>query len=85
MAASEFPELNAPTNSELAERIDQESTRAADGVDQAELAASDASDAASSASDAASSARTTGIIGIAVGAIGLVIGGVALAAARKRA
>ena len=85
LAASEFPQLNAPTNAELADRIEQESTRAADGVGQAELAASEAGDAASSASDAASSAKTVGIIGIVVGAIGLIVGGIALSASRKKA
>jgi hypothetical protein len=77
LATSEFPQVNAPSTSELADRIEQESARAADGVDQAESAASEAS-------DAASTAKTVGVIGVALGAIGLIVGGIALAAARKR-
>ncbi len=78
IASSEFPQLDAPSTTELADRIEQESTRAADGVAQAEQAASEAN-------DAASSAKAVGIVGIVVGAIGLLVGAVALMAARKRA
>ena len=85
IAASEFPQVNAPSAAELADRIEQESTRATDGVEQAQAAVTEASDAATAASDAASSAKTIGIIGIIVGAIGLIVGGIALSATRKTA
>jgi hypothetical protein len=78
VAAASFPEVTAPTNDELATRIDQESTRAADGVAAAEAAAV-------SADDAASSARTLGMAGVVLGAIGIVIAIAALTATRRRA
>jgi hypothetical protein len=85
IAASEFPQVDAPSAAELADRIEQESTRAADGVAQAQAAVTEANDAAAAANDAASSAKTMGIIGIIVGAIGLIVGGIALSASRKTA
>ena len=76
--AASFPAVNAPTNEELATRIDAESTRATDGVAAAEAAAA-------SAEEAASSARTVGMIGIVLGAIGVIAAIAALAAARRKA
>ena len=78
VAAAAFPPVTAPSNEDLATRIEQESARATDSVEAANAAAT-------SASDAANGARTVGRIGIAVGAIGLVVGVAALAAARRRA
>jgi hypothetical protein len=75
-ASTEFPAVNAPTNDELATRIDQESTRAADGAAAAQAAADEAT-------DAASTARTVGIVGIAVGALGLIAAIVALTRRRS--
>jgi hypothetical protein len=82
LSGSTFPAVQAPTNAELATRIQEESDRTTTA-----LAASttDAEAAASSAEDAADSAKTIGIIGIVVGAIGLVFGVVAFMATRKRA
>jgi hypothetical protein len=68
-AEAEFPPTNAPTNQELAARLDREGPR---------LAA-----VASAASSAAHSARTVGIVGIVVGAVGLIVA-VAALASRKR-
>ena len=77
-ATMSFPEVTAPTNEQLATRIDEEAGRSADGVAAAEAAAS-------SADDAASSARTVGIVGVVLGGIGLIAAIVALATTRKRA
>jgi hypothetical protein len=74
--SASFPQVNAPSNEELAARIDQESARAAGAVKAAGTAATDAS-------DAADSAKTLGTIGIVVGALGLVVAIVALVSARK--
>ncbi|HSL11604.1 MAG TPA: hypothetical protein VLA82_09865 [Actinomycetota bacterium] len=70
-----FPAVDAPSNEELATRLEQESTRAAD-----ELAAVQATLA--QAEDDASSARTTALIAILVGAIGVIAGIAGIAAAR---
>lgn len=78
VAAAAFPPVTAPSNEDLASRIEQESTRAADSI-----AASEATAAA--ANDEASTAKTLGIVGIAVGALGLVVGIAGFAAARRRA
>ena len=72
-----FPPVDAPTNEELASRIDQESTRSADAIDAATAAAA-------SAEDAASSAKTAGLIGVVLGALGISTAIAALAVARKR-
>jgi hypothetical protein len=77
VAAASFPAVNAPTNEELATRIDAESTRSADGVAAAEAAAA-------SAEDAASSARTVGMIGVILGAIGVIAAIAALMASRRK-
>jgi hypothetical protein len=71
-----FPAVNAPTNEELATKIDQEATRSQDAVTAAQSAAD-------SANDAAKTAKTVGIIGIVLGGAGIVIAIVALT--RKRA
>jgi hypothetical protein len=70
-----FPQVNAPSNEELATRIDQEAGRTADAVKAAEASAA-------SAGENASSAKTFGIIGIVVGALGLAVGIAALGSAR---
>jgi hypothetical protein len=74
--AASFPQVTAPTNEELATRIDQESTRTADAVRAA-------STSAGAADDAAGSARTVGIIGIVVGALGLVVAVAAISASQR--
>jgi hypothetical protein len=76
IAAASFPQVTAPSNQELATRIDQESTRTGDAVRAA-------STSAGAADDAAASARTFGIVGIVVGALGLVVALVAFGATRK--
>jgi hypothetical protein len=70
-----FPPTDAPTNEELATRIEQDSSRTTEA-----LAAADA--AAAAAADDASSARTTAMIAILVGAIGVIAGIAGLAAGR---
>lgn len=77
VAAASFPEVSAPPNDELATRIDEESTRTADGV-------AAARQAATSAADAASSARTIGMVGVVLGVIGIVGAIAAIAASRRR-
>jgi hypothetical protein len=78
VAEASFPAVNAPTNEELATRIDEESGRTADAVAAAEAAAA-------SADDAASSARTVAMIGVVLGAIGIIAAVAALVAARRKA
>jgi hypothetical protein len=73
--AASFPQVNAPSNEELATRIDQEAARTSDAVKAAAASAT-------SAGDDASGARTFGIIGIVVGALGLAVGVAALFSAR---
>jgi hypothetical protein len=70
-----FPAVDAPTNEELATRIEQDSSRTAEA-----LAATDA--AATAAADDASSARITAMIAILVGAIGVIAGIAGIAAGR---
>jgi hypothetical protein len=76
-AAMSFPEVTAPTNEQLATRIDEEAARSGDGVAAAEAAAA-------SAESAASSARTLGIVGVVLGAIGIIAAIAALTTSRKR-
>ena len=71
------PAATGPSAEELAQRIEQESTRTADVVQAAQAAAA-------SAEDAASSARTVAIVGVILGAIGLVVGALALVIARRK-
>jgi hypothetical protein len=76
-ANATFPAVNAPTNEELASRIDQESTRTSDVVAAAQAAASEAK-------SAADSARTMGLIGVVLGAIGVIAGIAGIAVARRK-
>jgi hypothetical protein len=76
IAEVSFPRTDAPTNDELATRIEQDASRTADA-----LAAADA--AAATAADDASSARTTALIAILVGAIGVIAGIAGIATARS--
>lgn len=77
-AVASFPAVEAPSNEELATRIDEESARTADAVSAAEAAAA-------SADDAASSARTVGTVGVVLGAIGIIAAIAALASSRRKA
>jgi len=72
-----FPPVTAPTNEELATRLDQETTRTDDAVTEAEAAASDAR-------SAADSAKTLAMLGLLVGTIGVIAAVIALVT-RKRA
>jgi hypothetical protein len=72
-----FPQVTAPTNEELATRVDQEATRTDGAITQAEAAASDAQ-------SAADSARTMAMLGLLVGTIGVIAAVIALVT-RKRA
>lgn len=78
ISGATFPQVQFPTNAELATRIQQEADRVQSRLKAPTLAANDAR-------DAASSARTVGYTGIAIGALGLIVAAVALAAAGKRA
>ena len=78
LAGATFPPVDAPTNADLASRIQRESDRTTEAVTAATTASADAQ-------DAADSAKTIGIVGIVVGAVGLVVGIIALTAAKKRA
>ena len=78
VSAAAFPPVTAPSNEDLATRIDQEAARTAESLDAAETSAA-------SALEEASGARSLGTIGIVVGAIGLAVGIAGFAAARRRA
>jgi hypothetical protein len=78
VAAASFPAVDAPSNEDLATRVDEEATRSADGIAAAEAAAA-------SAEDAASSARTVGMAGVVLGAIGIIAAIAALATGRREA
>jgi hypothetical protein len=82
LAGATFPPVQAPTNADLASRIQQESDRTKTAI---AAAATQAEAAAASAQDAADSAKTIGIVGVVVGAVGLIFGVVAFMATRKRA
>lgn len=75
VAEVSFPANDAPTNEELATRVEQDSTRTADAIAAAE-------NAASVAADDASSARSTALIAILVGAIGVIAGIAGIASGR---
>lgn len=77
-ASMSFPEVTAPTNEQLATRIEEESDRSADGF-------SDAEAAVASAENAASSARTLAMVGVVLGALGIVAAIAALAWSRRSA
>jgi hypothetical protein len=72
-----FPPVEAPTNDELANRLEQEATRSKVALDAANATAA-------SAEDAASSAKTVGLIGVVLGALGVIAAIAALAAARRK-
>jgi hypothetical protein len=78
IAGATFPQVQAPTNTDLATRIREESDRTSSALTAAAATATDAK-------DAADSAKTIAMIGIVVGAIGLMVGVGALSSARKRA
>jgi hypothetical protein len=78
IAGATFPQVQAPTNADLASRIQEESDRASSALTAATTAGTDAK-------DAAESAKSIGMIGVVVGAIGLIVGVVALSSARKKA
>jgi hypothetical protein len=73
LADSEFPKVDAPTTTELADRIEAESART-----------QEATDAAASAADDASKATTFGIVGIIIGSVGVIVAVVAVVGSRKR-
>ena len=77
VAAVSFPAVEAPSNEELATRIDEEAGRPEETVAAAEAAAA-------SAEDAASSARTVGMVGVVLGAIGIIAAIAALVASRRK-
>jgi len=77
-ASVTFPEVVAPTTTELAELIGRVEPRLASRIDDA-LARAD------EVADDASNARTLGMIGLVVGVLGLAVAAVALVASRKRA
>ena len=72
-----FPAVTAPTNEELATRLDQETARTDDAVTRAQAAASDAR-------SAADGAKTIAMVGLLVGTIGVIAAIIALVT-RKRA
>ena len=80
-----FPQVQAPTNADLASRIQTESDRTSSALADATAAGTAASAAVNSAKDSADSAKMVGIIGVVVGAIGLIVAVVALSATRKKA
>jgi hypothetical protein len=73
-----FPKVPFPANSDLAARIEQESTRTTSDI-------GTVAEGTQVANDTADSAKTVGIVGIAIGALALIVGAFALVAARKRA
>lgn len=77
ISGATFPQVQAPTNADLATRIQEESDRTSSALAAATTTATDAK-------DAADGAKTIAMVGIIVGAIGLLVGVVALSSARKR-
>jgi hypothetical protein len=77
LSEAAFPPVEAPTNQELADRLERDATRADEAIAAAE-------DSAAAAEDAASSARTMGLIGVLLGAIGVIAAIAALVTARRR-
>jgi len=77
ISSATFPAVDAPSNEELATKIDQQAARTDDAVAAAQATAA-------SAHDAASSAKTIGLFGILLGTIGVIAAAVALVT-RKRA
>jgi hypothetical protein len=80
----QYPD-QVPTTAEIADRIDRESARTADAIDQETTQSERAARAASQAADDASSAMTIGMIGLVVGALGLVVAVIAVARSRPKA
>jgi hypothetical protein len=78
ISSATFPKVQAPTNADLAARIQA-------GSDRTSTALAAATDAANSAKDAADSAKTVGVVAVVVGAIALIVGVTALIASRKKA
>lgn len=76
VSAAAFPPVTAPSNDELATRIDQEATRTSDAVEAATRAVA-------AADDEAASARTVGLAGLVIGALGLLVAIVAVASSRR--
>ncbi len=76
-----FPVVEAPTTTELADRIEREVPRLSGEIEDARTAALARAD---EVADDASSAQTFGLIGLIVGALGLVVAIVALVASRRR-
>lgn len=72
LASASFPQVNAPSNEDLASRIDQESQRAAESAT-----------ATANAESTAKTAKNIALIGVVLGALGLIVGIGALAT-RKR-
>ncbi len=79
--SSAFPAVEAPTTTELADRIEREVPRLSGEIEDARAAAIARAD---EVADDASSAQTFGLVGLIVGALGLVVAVVALVASRKR-
>jgi hypothetical protein len=77
ISSATFPAVDAPSNEELATKIDQEVTRTNDAIVVAQASAA-------AADDAASTAKTIGLFGVLLGAIGL-IAAIGALATRKRA
>jgi hypothetical protein len=73
-----FPPVEAPSNEELATKLDQVDQRTQASVAEAQAAAEAA------ANEAADSARTLAVIAVVVGAAGIVVGIAALALSRRR-
>ena len=84
LAEASFPVTDAPSNEELATRIEQDAARMQDAIARAEDAASDAAAAAAGdeAAEDAAAARTTAMIALLVGAIGVIAGIAGIATAR---
>jgi hypothetical protein len=78
ISTATFPQVQAPTNANLAARIQTESDRTSTALTAATIAAT-------SSKDAADSAKTTGLIAVVVGVIALIVGVIALSASRKKA
>lgn len=77
-----FPAIDAPTTTELADRIEREVPRLSGEIEDARAAAMARAD---EVADDASSAQTFGLIGLIVGAVGLIVAIVAVVLARKPA
>lgn len=69
-----FPAVDAPTNDELAARIEQEASRSSDALAAAEARAVTAEDEASSARSLAMIAVVVAALGVVAGIVGIVVG-----------